>query len=72
MLTSELSEADVSGLRASKESLWNYIHHSCQWGTGIRWGEYVLSSCSARAIFGYLPRYGATIINHRLRLVILL
>ncbi|EEH09176.1 beta alanine synthase [Histoplasma capsulatum G186AR] len=30
---------DVSGLRANKERLWNYIHHSCQWGTGIRWGD---------------------------------
>ncbi|OQD82396.1 hypothetical protein PENANT_c021G06870 [Penicillium antarcticum] len=39
MLTTELSEAEVSALRASKERLAEDLHHSCQWGFGIRWGE---------------------------------
>lgn len=41
MLSSELSEADVSALRVNKERLARDLHHSCQWGFGIRWGEYV-------------------------------
>ncbi|OGE55763.1 hypothetical protein PENARI_c004G05307 [Penicillium arizonense] len=39
MLTTELSEAEVSALRANKERLAEDLHHSCQWGYGIRWGE---------------------------------
>lgn len=39
MLTTELSEAQVSALRANKERLAKDLHHSCQWGSGIRWGE---------------------------------
>jgi hypothetical protein len=39
MLTSELSEAEVSALRVDKERLAEDLHHSCQWGSGIRWGE---------------------------------
>ncbi|KMU76324.1 N-carbamoyl-L-amino acid hydrolase [Coccidioides immitis RMSCC 3703] len=39
MLTTELSNADVAALRANKERLQKYIHNSCQWGTGIRWGD---------------------------------
>lgn len=39
MLTTELSEADVSALRANKDRLAKDLHHSCQWGYGIRWGE---------------------------------
>ncbi|KAJ6090210.1 Peptidase M20 [Penicillium sp. IBT 16267x] len=39
MLTTELSEAEVSALRANKERLANDLHESCQWGSGIRWGE---------------------------------
>ncbi|KAK2781971.1 hypothetical protein FQN52_001282 [Onygenales sp. PD_12] len=39
MYTTELSEADVSALRANKERLADYIHHSCQFGSGIRWGD---------------------------------
>lgn len=41
MLSSELSEADVSALRVNKERLAKDLHDSCQWGFGIRWGEYV-------------------------------
>lgn len=41
MLTTELSDADVGNLRANKDRLQHYIHHSAQWGAGIRWGEYV-------------------------------
>lgn len=39
MLTTELSEADVSALRVNKERLAKDLHHSCQWGSGIRWGK---------------------------------
>ncbi|KAJ5292467.1 uncharacterized protein N7443_008420 [Penicillium atrosanguineum] len=39
MLTTELSEADVSALRVNKERLAKDLHHSCQWGYGIRWGD---------------------------------
>ncbi|KAJ9366569.1 hypothetical protein DTO282E5_8729 [Paecilomyces variotii] len=39
MLTTELSEAQVSALRANKERLAKDLHHSCQWGAGIRWGD---------------------------------
>ncbi|KAJ5976209.1 hypothetical protein N7481_009916 [Penicillium waksmanii] len=39
MLSSELSEADVSALRVNKERLARDLHHSCQWGFGIRWGD---------------------------------
>ncbi|KAJ5259557.1 hypothetical protein N7478_012538 [Penicillium angulare] len=39
MLTTELSEADVSALRADKDRLAKDLHDSCQWGYGIRWGE---------------------------------
>ena len=39
MLTTELSEAEVSALRVNNERLAKDLHHSCQWGYGIRWGE---------------------------------
>jgi len=39
MLSTELSEAEVSALKANKERLVKDLHHSCQWGYGIRWGE---------------------------------
>ncbi|OOQ87170.1 putative beta-alanine synthase [Penicillium brasilianum] len=39
MLTTELSEADVSALRVNRERLAKDLHHSCQWGSGIRWGN---------------------------------
>ncbi|KAI9038156.1 M20 family metallo-hydrolase [Aspergillus affinis] len=39
MLSTELSEAQVSALRANKERLAKDLHHSCQWGFGIRWGD---------------------------------
>ncbi|PLB34551.1 M20 family metallo-hydrolase [Aspergillus candidus] len=39
MLTTELSEAQVSALRANKDRLAKDLHHSCQWGSGIRWGD---------------------------------
>ncbi|KAK2744039.1 hypothetical protein FQN57_004492 [Myotisia sp. PD_48] len=38
MYTSELSETDISGLRANKDRMQHWIHHSSQWGSGIRWG----------------------------------
>ncbi|KAA8649775.1 M20 family metallo-hydrolase [Aspergillus tanneri] len=39
MLSTELSEAQVSALRANKDRLAKDLHHSCQWGPGIRWGD---------------------------------
>ncbi|EAU36578.1 conserved hypothetical protein [Aspergillus terreus NIH2624] len=39
MLTTELSDAQVSALRANKDRLAKDLHESCQWGYGIRWGE---------------------------------
>ncbi|PWY94423.1 beta-alanine synthase [Aspergillus sclerotioniger CBS 115572] len=39
MLSTDLTEAEVSALRANKERLANDLHHSCQWGYGIRWGD---------------------------------
>lgn len=42
MLSTELSEAEVSALKANRDRLAKDLHHSCQWGYGIRWGEYVI------------------------------
>lgn len=39
MLSTELTEAQVSALRANKDRLAQDLHHTCQWGYGIRWGE---------------------------------
>lgn len=39
MLTTELSEAEISALKVDKDRLAKDLHHSCQWGNGIRWGE---------------------------------
>ncbi|OJJ40312.1 hypothetical protein ASPWEDRAFT_99946 [Aspergillus wentii DTO 134E9] len=39
MLSTELSEAEVSALRANRDRLAKDLHHSCQWGPGIRWGN---------------------------------
>ncbi|KAJ5949425.1 hypothetical protein N7454_001009, partial [Penicillium verhagenii] len=39
MFTTELSEVEVSSLRANKARLANDLHESCQWGFGIRWGD---------------------------------
>lgn len=39
MLSTELSEKEVSSLRANKDRLAKDLHNSCQWGPGIRWGE---------------------------------
>ncbi|KAL4778808.1 hypothetical protein BJX76DRAFT_122028 [Aspergillus varians] len=39
MLSTELTEAQVSALRANKDRLAQDLHHTCQWGYGIRWGD---------------------------------
>lgn len=39
MLSTELTDAQVSALRANKDRLAQDLHHTCQWGYGIRWGE---------------------------------
>ena len=33
---------DISALKVDADRLCRDIHHTCQWGTGERWGEYVL------------------------------
>ncbi|KAH8701686.1 hypothetical protein BGW36DRAFT_394516 [Talaromyces proteolyticus] len=37
-LTTELSEQQVASLSVNGERLARDLHHSCQWGPGIRWG----------------------------------
>jgi hypothetical protein len=44
MYTTDLSEAQVAGLKVNKERLAEDLHHSCQWGAGIRWGRCVFYS----------------------------
>ncbi|KAJ5606475.1 hypothetical protein N7510_009256 [Penicillium lagena] len=39
MFTTQLSEAQVTALRVNKDRLAKDLHHSCQWGYGIRWGD---------------------------------
>lgn len=39
MLTTQLSEKEVSELKVNKERLAKDLHDSCLWGYGIRWGE---------------------------------
>jgi hypothetical protein len=37
-LTTELSDEEVSELRVNQDRLMKNLHHSCQWGTGVKWG----------------------------------
>lgn len=39
---SEMSSQDLDGLKVKQDRLMRDIHHTCQWGTGQSWGEYVL------------------------------
>lgn len=41
--TKEMSEDHFKDLKVNKARLMRDIHHTCQWGTGERWGEYVNS-----------------------------
>jgi len=38
--TAEMSEKDFASLKVNQDRLMEDIHHTCQWGTGERWGEY--------------------------------
>ena len=42
-LTTELSDEEVSELRVNQDRLMKNLHHSCQWGTGVKWGPSVSS-----------------------------
>jgi hypothetical protein len=37
----EISEQDMNGLTVKQHRLMEDLHHTCQWGTGQRWGKYV-------------------------------
>jgi hypothetical protein len=39
--TKEMNEDHFKDLKVNKARLMQDIHHTCQWGTGERWGEYV-------------------------------
>ena len=39
------SSSPLSDLKVNQDRLWNDIHHTCQWGKGERWGEYVSHFC---------------------------
>lgn len=41
LATAAMSEEQLAGLRVSQDRLMEDLHHSCQWGHGTRWGEYV-------------------------------
>ena len=50
LATAAMSDEQLSGLRVNQDRLMKDLHHSCQWGQGIRWGEYVDSFCRWRDI----------------------
>ena len=37
----DLTEDLAAGLKVKQDRLMGDIHHTCQWGMGERWGEYV-------------------------------
>lgn len=39
--TKEMDEDTLASLKVDKDRLMKDLHHTCQWGTGERWGEYV-------------------------------
>lgn len=36
-----MSSGDVATLKVKQDRLMDDIHHTCQWGKGEAWGEYV-------------------------------
>lgn len=42
-MTKEMDEDALKSLKVNKERLMEDLHHTCQWGTGKRWGEYAAS-----------------------------
>jgi len=36
-----MDEDTLASLKVDKDRLMKDLHHTCQWGTGERWGEYV-------------------------------
>lgn len=43
--TKEMNEELLAGLKVNQGRLMEDIHHTCQWGSGQRWGEYVVPYC---------------------------
>jgi hypothetical protein len=39
--TKEMNDGHLKDLKVNQGRLMEDIHHTCQWGTGERWGEYV-------------------------------
>lgn len=39
--TKEMNEEQLASLKVDQKRLMEDLHHTCQWGTGERWGEYV-------------------------------
>lgn len=37
--TKEMDEDALKSLRVNKQRLMDDLHHTCQWGTGKRWGQ---------------------------------
>lgn len=37
--TKELDEEALKSLKVNKKRLMDDLHHTCQWGTGKRWGK---------------------------------
>lgn len=55
LATAAMSDEQLSRLRVNQDRLLKDLHHSCQWGQGTRWGEYVdslyrLSGCRHRSV----------------------
>jgi hypothetical protein len=44
--TKELDEVALKSLKVNKKRLMADLHHTCQWGTGRRWGKYAVASLS--------------------------
>lgn len=40
--TKEMDEEQLSSLKVDQKRLVEDLHYTCQWGTGERWGEYVV------------------------------
>lgn len=43
--TTSLKEDDFKTLKVDQQRLMSDIHHTCQWGTGKRWGRHAFSFC---------------------------
>ncbi len=52
LATTAMSEEQLCALHVQMERLMKDLHHSCQWGSGDRWGEYVFQL----SVFRYRSR----------------